>query len=504
MSSLAKSFAASFIGKIWTASMSLVFLPYYIQWIGFEAYGLVGVYAALLALFSVLDLGLGSSMIREMARIGPTDPPEEVRNLTRSLEFIYWAVAIFIGTTLFFAAPYISRHWIQPKTFSHETVKQSIYLIGLALAFLWPSSLYAGGLIGLQRQVLLNKIIVIVATIRGVGMLVILAFISPTIQAFLLWQIFINFLQTALTAFFLWKNIPHSLIAPKFDKSIIARVKKYAAGIAGVTVIGVLFSHVDKIVLSRVLPLEAFGYYALAVTVASSLFHITGPIYSVCFPRFSQLIAINDFKSLSHVYHFGCQLMSAFVIPSSLFIILFSQELLFLWTQSLETVNNTNVLVKLLVAGTMLNALLYLPTALQYAFGWTNLTLCLNLVSFLIMVPLVCLSANYFGAKGAAWSWGLINALLLFVTMQLMHRRMIKNDKWVWYVKDVGLPFIASLSVLTVGRFMIVGHGNAVLTIVQLLAIFLTSLAAAFFASSHVRHWIRGFLQTSSHGAFDK
>lgn len=471
--------------------MSLVFLPYYIKWIGFEAYGLIGVYSTLVALFSILDLGLGSSITRELARIGPDSPPEEFRSLARSLEVIYWAVAIFIGAIIYFSASYLSEHWIQVRALPHDTVRQSLYLVALALTFLWPSSLYAGGLIGLQKQVLLNGIVVAVATIRGIGLLLILAFISPTIQAFFLWQIFINLLQTALTAFFLWKNMPQSLIPPKFDRLVIGRIKKYAAGIAGVTVIGVLFSHIDKVILSRLLTLEKFGYYTLAATIANALFHITVPVYSVCFPRFSQLIALHDMKSLKHVYHSGCQLMSALVIPSSLFLILFSKEFLFLWTQSQETVNNTNLLVKLLVTGTMLNALLYLPTALQYSFGWTRLTFYLNLLSFFLMVPLVYLTASHFGAEGAACSWVLINALLLFSTIYLMHRRIVQKEKTIWIMKDVGLPLSASLSVMGIGRILIDVKNNNILSVVQLCALFLVSLLAALFVSTQMRHSVR-------------
>ena len=491
MSSLIKSFAASFTGKIWTASMSLVLLPYYIKWIGFEAYGLVGVYSALLALFTVLDLGLGSSMTREMARISLNHPPEEFRNLTRTLEVIYWAVAVFIGATLFLSASYLSEHWIQSQALSRGTVKQTLYLIGVALAFVWPSSLYAGGLIGIQRQILLNGIMVTVATLRAIGLLLILAFISPTLHAFFLWQIFVNALQTVLIAVFLWKSMPHSLVPPKFDKQVIGRIKKYAAGVAGVTVIGVLFSHVDKVILSRLLTLETFGYYTLATTIAGALFHVTLPIHSVFFPRFSQLIAINDMQSLKRIYHSGCQLMSALVIPSSLFLVLFSREFLFLWTQSPETVNNTHVLVKLLVIGTMFNALLHLPTALQYAFGWTQLAFHLNLLALLMMIALICFSTHYFGAIGAACSWVFVNALLLISTLQLMHQRIMQKEKVIWVMKDVGSPLAASLIVMASGRMLISAQNNSVLSVVQLLLVFLLSLFAAFSVSSQMRHSIR-------------
>ena len=499
MASIAKNFAASFIGKIWTASMSLIFLPYYIELIGFEAYGLVGIYTTLLALFNVLDLGLGSSMIREMARLSSqNNSAEEFRNLTRSLEVFYWTIAIFIGVLVCIAAPFITEYWINAKDLSSETIRRAIYCMGLALALLWPTSLYTGGLIGLQKQVLFNSMSVGVATLRGLGMLLILMFVSHTIEAFFLWQIFINALQTTLTAFFLWKNIPKSSTPPRFDKSILFRLKNYAMGIAGVTIIGVLFSQLDKIFLSRLLTLDMFGFYTLAATIASALLHITVPIYSVFFPHFSQLISQSDNQRLIHIYHLGCQLMSSLIIPSALLIIFFSPEILFVWTHDIETVKNTTQLVKLLMTSMMFNALMNLPTALQYAFGWTKLSFCLNLFGLSIMVPLMYYSCNYYGGEGVAWSCVLMNVIFLFVSIQLMHRRIITNEKLRWYTNDVGLPLISSMLVIAMGRLFFPNENmNPVFIVFFLAIIYFLSLTAAFLVSSNVRRWAKAFLRSS-------
>lgn len=48
--------------------MGLVFVPLYIKFLGMEAYGLIGFFATLQALFSILDLGLGATLNRELAR----------------------------------------------------------------------------------------------------------------------------------------------------------------------------------------------------------------------------------------------------------------------------------------------------------------------------------------------------------------------------------------------------------------------------------------------------
>jgi hypothetical protein len=112
--------------------------------------------------------------------------------------------------------------------------------MGIAIGFLWPSFLYIGGLMGLQKQVSLNVINVIISTVRAIGMILILTYISPTIQTFFFWQIAINLIQTLLTAVILWKSLPKSTTSPKFDKKILNRLKSYAMGIAGITLIGMI------------------------------------------------------------------------------------------------------------------------------------------------------------------------------------------------------------------------------------------------------------------------
>jgi len=499
MSPIKKNFTANFIGKIWTTVMSFVFLPYYIKLIGFEAYGLVGIYTALLALSNIFDLGLGSSMTREMARISSqSGRPEDFRNLTRTLEVIYWTVGVVIAGCIFIAAPFISEQWVNAKELSPAAIKQGIFCIGIALGFLWPSFLYIGGLIGLQKQVLLNAINVIVATIRGIGMVVILTYVSPTIQAFFTWQIIINIIQTLLTAIFLWKSLPKSPVSSKFDKTILSRLSGYAIGIAGITIIGMICIQLDKMFLSRILPLDMFGYYTLASTIAWALSHISVPIYSVFFPHFSQLISLNDNDRLKHIYHASCQLMSALIIPTALFVIFFSSELILLWTQSIEIVQKTSFLVKLLMTGTMFNALSILPTALQYAYGWTRLSFYLNLFNLIAMIPLMYWSSHHFGAEGVAWLWIVMNVSFLLLSIHIMHRRIIKDEKSRWFIEDVGLPLLTTLVVVVAGRLLFPKENiHTVSTIFLLGVIYIISLGTSILVSPHARNQAREIFKRS-------
>jgi len=68
------------------------------SFIGVEAYGLVGVHTTLQAMFSLLDLGLGGAMMREIASLSvEPDAGPKMRRLVRTLEGVYWVIGIVVG-----------------------------------------------------------------------------------------------------------------------------------------------------------------------------------------------------------------------------------------------------------------------------------------------------------------------------------------------------------------------------------------------------------------------
>ncbi|MCK4823773.1 oligosaccharide flippase family protein, partial [bacterium] len=300
MSVLKKNLVANFTGSGWTAIMSLVFVPLYIKFMGVESYGLVGIFASLLSIFGLLDMGLSTILNRELARLSALpNKAQEMRDFVRTLEVIYWGVGLFIALAVITLASPIAYHWVQSDKLALSTVHQALMIMGCIMAFQWPLRCYSGGLMGLQKQVLLNGINVGAATLRGLGAVLVLWQISPTIQAFFTWQIIISFLHTSTTAAFLWKKLPKTGHFSYFQKKLLLPVWRFSAGLTGISVVSLILTQTDKIILSRMLTLEMFGYYTLATVVAQGLYVFYGPIYSALFPRFCQLISMSDHSELA-------------------------------------------------------------------------------------------------------------------------------------------------------------------------------------------------------------
>jgi O-antigen/teichoic acid export membrane protein len=191
----------------------------------------------------------------------------------------------------------------------------------------------------------------------------------------------------------------------------------------GIAVTGLVVTQADKVVLSRLVSLDQFGYYALGGVLANGLYTLITPTFASVFPRFSALTAVDDRPALQRLYRRSWVVMAALLVPAGAVISAFAGELLLLWTHNQELSRAAGPFAAVLVIGTVCNGLMNVPYALQLAQGWTSVPLRVNVVLTAIAVPAVIVLARTFGASGAALMWPGVNALYLAVCLPLTHRQ---------------------------------------------------------------------------------
>lgn len=216
-----------------------------------------------------------------------------------------------------------------------------------------------------------------------------------------------------------------------------------------------VLSQLDKLILSNRLSLKDFGYYSLAGNAASIISIFTTPIFITIFPLLSSYIAKKDESSLKVAYHQGCQLISIIIIPLSLMISLFSYEILRIWFSDISISINTHLILSLLVVGNGLNSLVNIPYALQLSAGWTTLAFKANIVAIALFIPLLFLLVPKYGGAGAALVWIVLNIGYLIVNINVMHKRLLTDQKRFWYRHDIGIPAIITLAILLPIRVLV-------------------------------------------------
>jgi O-antigen/teichoic acid export membrane protein len=325
--------------------------------------------------------------------------------------------------------------------------------MGVAAALQFPFALYGGGLLGLQRQVTYNVALAGMGVVRGLGAVLVLVFVSPTVEAFFWWQVMVSAAQSILGARLLWASLPHGADRARFDWSHIVAVWRFAAGTGGTAALGAVRAHLDKILLSRLLPLEQFGYYSLGGVLGASVYSLATPFYMAYFPRLSEVVAERNGEKLSRMYHEGCQLVSAIVVPAAAVAAVFAEEIIFVWTGNAGIASSSSAVSSLLIVGYALAALNGLPYTLQLASGWTSLAFRVSLATLIAAGPLIVVGTMVYGATGAAAAWLGINGVYTVAMVNGMHRRLLRGEMARWYVVDVGLPVLACSTVAIVGHY---------------------------------------------------
>jgi O-antigen/teichoic acid export membrane protein len=442
-----RNILANYFGAGWTALMTLAFIPLYVRYLGVEAYGLIGLFAMLQGWLLLLDLGMAPAISREMARFdGRAGHAQSLRNLLRSAEAIALVLAVVIAGSFWLASGWLATRWLSPRAVPASVVVQSLSIMGSVIGLRIVENLYRSTLIGLQRQVPLNAINASVATFRGLGAVVVLAFVSPTLQAYFLWQGTVSLLSVAALALAAYRVIPVADAPGTFSMQALRGVWRFATGTVAITFLSLLLTNVDKILLSRLLSLEDFGYYAFAIVVANTPLALVAPIAQAVYPRFTQLISGNQQADLAAAYHATAQLVAVLLGSATCVLVLLGQQILELWTGNPALAARTSPLIVVLSLGSLLNGLMTIPYYLQLSAGWTSLAVRANLVAILLVIPALLVVVPRHGAVGAAWTWLALNAFLGVVVIPRLHRRLLPAEAWRWCLRDVAFPLLAALS----------------------------------------------------------
>lgn len=479
---------ANLVGRAWGIVSVYLFIPLYLKFLGIEAYGLVGFYSMLLGVLAFADIGLTATLSREMARLSVReDMASEMGDLLRTYESIYLLISIALATIIWFFAPLIAERWLQAGTLPTSEIISAIRLMGLAIALQLPSNLYNGGLLGLQKQVLTNSLQISWGVLRGVGAVLVLWLFSPTIFAFTFWQLFSNALYCFAVRFSLWRNLTSSPPRPQFNWIVLRNTWRYAAGMAGMSFIGILLTQTDKLVVSKMLSLKIFGYYTLAAVLASAPLMLANPIGLAIFPRLTGIVETGDRDTLKRFYHRSCGLVSVAVLPGALTLAAYAGNFIYAWTGSIVASQNAGTVAALLIGGQIMQAITLVPYYLALANGNVRLNLQIGISSVVIITPLLIYLIMKYGVVGAGVSWLIMNICTLPPYMYFLHRRFLPGELKQWCLRDVGLPMIAAMPIILLSRWLIPLPSSRIMIFVLITLVWVASAAVAAFTIPELR-----------------
>lgn len=484
MNRLRRNVVANVTGNAWSTVLSLLLTPVYIRLLGIESYGLIGFYMSWVAILGILDTGISATAVRETAWLAarPADSGR-IPSLLRTLEVAYWAVMVVVGAALLVGAAWFGESWFRSAAVPPAAVRTALILMVLSLVMQVPSGLYVGGLMGLQRQVLSAKLLALFGTIRGAGAVAVIMLLGPDIRWFFVWQIAASVLQTGVIRHVLWRQVATAETPPRFSRAMLSSVRSYAGGMTLITGSSLLLTQADKLILSRLVSLEAFGFYMLAWTVASGLSRVTTPLMQAFAPRFTELASRGEESALGVHLRLATQVISVLILPPATLLVLAPEPILTLWIADPAAAEGAAPLLALMTVGTVLSACSYPALSVLYSRGRLAPVLATNLLLVAALLPVLWVAVPRFGATAAAGCWA-VYGLTMYVIYHTFGAQRVPNVRALPVMAyDVLAPAAASFAVALVAAYSFSSSGSRLQHLVILAAAVPAGWVAALLVS---------------------
>lgn len=446
LSSLRANVIANYAGQLYAAGTNIVFVPVQVRLLGAEAYGLVGFFAVLSGWLQLLDVGLSPTLARETAkyRAGALDAPAYTQ-LLRALEWLFLCVGVLIAGAVFAASGPIATGWLRPQMLSPGAVGNAVALMGLAFAFRWQATLSRSVLVGLERLVWLNFVTAAFASLRSIGVLAVLRWVDASPKAFFLYQTAVAALELIVLRISVRVLVDFGGTSLRWSMAPIRRIAPFSLTIALTSSAWVLVTQMDKLILSKLLPLSEYAWFSLAVTAATGISLVAGPIGQAVQPRLTYLFADDEHGSFRSTYSDATQTLSATALTASLFLAFGARPILWMWTGNAQLAEKTAPVLSFYALGNGLLAVTAMTYYLQIAGGDLRLHVRGILAFVAALLPMIVVATRSRGMVGASTAWLVANLLFFAVWTPVVHHRFLPGIHLRWVMRDVLLPALPGL-----------------------------------------------------------
>jgi len=405
--SLFKNFIANSIGQLVYPILSILLVPFYIQRLGLEGYGLVGFFSLLLTLLGVFSDGLGAAIQREFARRdGKPNLRASMTQLLQTFEMLYWALGLIVGFGLVAFSSIADMRLVNTQTIPNSTVRICLLVISVTIALRFPLSIYQATLFGLQEQVLANKLNVIFSLFQAIFSAAVV-WMWGSVIVFFMSSMLVTVIQVFVIRFWAHKALPiiNSQSVPRFVWSEVKQLWKISFDLIWTNGIGLLITQMDRLMIARIMPVSSLGVYTTGTSGGRLLSMVSSPFLTASYPDICQQALSSDHSLFDRAVMRNAKIIMAIGMAVGLPVSLFTADILMVWTQNDIVVEEGALAMSVYIIG---NLLISYATVLYHALmalGQTRYGLWLNVSALLWFPILVWVLVSKFGLIGAALGW---------------------------------------------------------------------------------------------------
>jgi len=496
MSRLKKNIIYNVFGRVSLLILSFVAVKFIYSGLGEDALGLIYFVMTINTLLSfVLEMGITTTTTREVSAHFENDS-QYITHLIRTASLIYWLCFILIGGAVFLLAPFLVENWLILKTIDKELAVFTLRVLGITSFLALPKSLYASLFNGLQRMEFNNIIDVFISALRQCGIIVILKQEYSLLEV-VYWISFTYVIEVIIYLSMLGKFFSFISFLPGYFHDVAKRNVDFASKMMVMTICGILHRQLDKLIISKLLPIGVLGTYSLAQRGASVGDLVSNAINSAAYPLFSSLQGEDKRGQIMEQYRklqdFMC--VGNAVILSA---IPFATVPVLTTIFTKEVAQSLFFPVILMCLHSYLYCIKQIPGAFAIAMGIPEIELRTLFYSLFFVIPFSIFAIRRFGVVGAPLGLLMLDIVYYVYAIPKYCKLCLKLPLIEWYVhafKYISLIIIAYGTMLyaitRVGNFDLIS-----LTVGYFAATFVFVLGSFFVVSNELKATIVGFIKS--------
>jgi O-antigen/teichoic acid export membrane protein len=405
-------------GSIWTLAgqiapfaVSFIATPFVIRFLGSEAYGVLLLVGLIPMYFNFADFGMAVATTKFASEaFGEGDRKKEGQIVWTAATIAAISSSIVAIPIFIFSEP-IVRAFNVPEGLLFEAnlalrISAVAFVIGILGAVLNSPMLARLRMDVAAMASTLPRVALAIATpiILLLGGGIIGAVVGSFVFAL------IGFVIVCVAAI---RFLPE-LLVPSPRRQLVRPLLSFGAGWFVAMVAALLLVNLEKLLLARMVSVEALAFYSVAFTFANLASMFSSAMTQSLFPAFTQLMAPGKRGEFDALFGRAIRLNAIWAAPGVLFLGLIAEPFFTIWAG--ETFGRESTLpFYILLFGLFFNILAYIPHAAITSAGRTDVFARVYWIELAVYIPLAFGLIHWFGIVGSAAAWSIRVVLDAFI-----------------------------------------------------------------------------------------
>lgn len=451
--SIKKSFMLTFSVQVYSTIITIALTPLLISMVGAEGFGLIGFFLILQNLIQILDAGISGTLSRQIAITKHCRKAFKVFLLNFNKVYVGFIIlaSCFFLLSYFFRGEF-SSFWFD-TSINKSLLDFCLLMMAGTLAIKYLSGPLRSGLVGLESHYLIAIVNFISATLRYPGGIFVLFLFQNSLSYYFAYQLLVSIFEWAALQFFFYSESNKVMRKASQSNVIEAQSLKslllLSLQLSVLSILWVIVSQIDKLLLSGVMELEKFGYYSLAVSVSGVILTLNIPLNQVLMPRLASFASNKLNAEYAKFFTGAFTYVAVFFIPLSVVLFFFGKELVWAWTGDEKAANDSYVYIKWLALGNVIAVLMNFSFLLQFTIKRLRQHIIAYGIYSALLVPITIYVVNVYKGEGAAFFWFVHNALFFVIWGGYTFRVYLKNALTLFIIPISLIALLISYIVIT-------------------------------------------------------